>query len=245
MTERPVLFTPENAYKVHVGQKTATRRVIVPQPEKWTTGPIAGCSALWPAVNKGGLVAHKTCPFGLPGDRLWVREAWSVGKPHDARNAAEIWAHLEERKQGVTVLYKGGGAKSVAPFERMEPTYAADEPIPNWAGRPRHARFMPRWACRTVVEITEVRAERLQDINEQDAIAEGVTATPYSKQDIEDIQISDCAPGIKELASILGPGQFTAKANFMMLWDSINAKTYPFSSNPFVWVIVFRKLNAR
>lgn len=161
------------------------------------------------------------------GRRLWIREAWRVGKPHDGRDATEIWEHLTERKQGVTVLYKAGGWKSVAPFERAEPTYPPDEPMPNWAGRYRHARFMPRWASRTVVEITEVRVERLQDISEADAKAEGA---------------SPIYPPIMYPDEPLSEYHYTR--GFQVLWDSINLETHPWKNNDWVWAISFRKVQA-
>jgi hypothetical protein len=101
---------------------------------------------------------------------------------------------------------------------------------------------MPRWASRITLEITDVRVQRLQEISEEDAEAEGAQACAMTKEDIADIQISDCAPHIKEMAQIFGAGKFTAKFHFPMLWNSINAKKHPWSSNPWVWVVSFKRL---
>ena len=109
--------------------------------------------------------------------------------------------------------------------------------------RKKHsAMFMPRVRSRITLEITEVRVERVQDISEVDALAEGCLPDLITEQDVADIQISDASPLIKGLARALGPGQFTAKFQFQQLWDSINSKTYPWSSNPWVWVLTFKRV---
>jgi len=78
--------------------------------------------------------------------------------------------------------------------------------------------FMPRWASRITLEITGIRVERLQEITEEDAIAEGI------------IETSHALPG----------GKLTAYGEYMLLWDALNAKRgYPWESNPWVWVIEF------
>jgi len=226
MKERPVLFTPANAQLVFDHRKTQTRRVITPQPFSFNDGEVT----TWEHENINGAYEEKVFaqrmrdygpkPFGVVGDRLWVREAW---RPFYEKDTGA---------QGIQ--FKGGG------FEENDRAGEAANGTDKW----RHARFMFRWCSRTLLEITDIRVERLQSISEEDAIAEGVSATPYSKQDIADIQISDCAPEIKQLAAILGPGQFTAKANYMMLWDSINGLRYNWSSNPWVWSIHFKRLEA-
>jgi hypothetical protein len=241
MKERPILFTPDNALKTHTQLKSQTRRVAgfpswvteIEHVGQWWHGkgnhPSHDCEEPKCGHSYGASMFTIQCPFGVVGDRLWVREAWRT------------W---EEPKHCVDgILYKGDGS-----FRPIEPTReAADKWIVahdngRYGDKWRHARFMFRWCSRTLLDITDIRVERLQDISEEDAVAEGVTATPYSAQDIADIQISDCAPEIKQLAAILGPGQFTAKANYMMLWDSINAKTHPWSSNPWVFAITFRRI---
>jgi hypothetical protein len=227
MKERPILFTPDNAQKTHTGQKTQTRRVVNPFWNGSLQRLLDNGRTYCDDAGSGPVDQH--CPFGVVGDRLWVREAWRT------------W---EEPKTCIDgVKYKGDGS-----FRPIENTREAAEKwvVAHNNGKNgekwRHARFMFRWCSRTLLEITDVRVERLQDISEEDAVAEGVTATPYSEQDIADIQISDCSPEIKKLAKILGPGQFTAKGKFMMLWDSINFKTHPWSGNPLVWAITFKRL---
>lgn len=99
------------------------------------------------------------------------------------------------------------------------PYYKASEEHPEIFPKWRPSIFMPRWASRITLEITGVRVEKLQEITEEDAMKEGVNW-------------QDTA----------GLARFTAKKLFMTLWDSINGKKYPWASNPWVWVIAFKKL---
>lgn len=82
---------------------------------------------------------------------------------------------------------------------------------------------MPRWASRIDLEITRVRVERLQDISESDARAEGVDLNDWYTESPD-------------------PNKSPYRYAFAQLWDSINAKKHPWSSNPWVWVIEFRKI---
>lgn len=96
---------------------------------------------------------------------------------------------------------------------------------------------MPRWASRITLEITEVRAQRLQDISEADAIAEGLRIHENPK----------CALGVGKFMYTAFPGDHSlwcldAKTAFYNLWDSINAKRgFGWDKNPWVWVLTFRK----
>lgn len=192
MTERPILFSPEMVRAILGGRKTVTRRIIKDQPppnclyltealegdypdgkRRWAWMDGATKDFSWhPWIE--GEQAWQTCPHGEAGDLLWVKEPWRLGKTQDKRNGTEVWEHLQQsQRQGITVCYGAGGMKSVSPFERIEPTYPDDEPMPKWAGRRRHARFMPKWANRIRLEIEDVRVESLLDITEVDARAEG------------------------------------------------------------------------
>ncbi len=194
--ERPLLFTVESVRGVLAGVKSQTRRAInwKVRPESeginlsahslelgfyctgvpssgWVLRSRGGPSGCW---NDRTFALH--CSYGSVGDRLWVREPWHVGKPHDERNPPQIWDHLKESDgKGVTVLYDAGGWKSVSPFERVETKYPDNEPMPSWAGVQRSSMFMPRWASRIMLELTDVRVERVQDITGDDAMAEGIT----------------------------------------------------------------------
>jgi hypothetical protein len=126
------------------------------------------------------------CPFGQPGDLLWVRETWG-----------EIIGGI---------VYKASDLP--------------DNVVDNLRWKP--SLFMPKSACRLWLRIKDIRVERLQDITNNDALAEG---TPDLRTKENNYNMRDC---------------------FRILWDSINKKTYPWESNPWVWVVEFEpveKLN--
>lgn len=140
------------------GQKSQTRRVVkLPSGHMWAV----------PADYDGQIIykgAHNEfhnefpvdelkCPYGRPGDRLWVREAWA----HDAESLEQCRASHEDAM--------GGGAYG--------PYYRATEVAPDTL-RWRPSIHMPRWASRINLEVTGVRVERLQDISGADALAEGI-----------------------------------------------------------------------
>ena len=149
--ERPILFSAPMVRALLDGSKTQTRRVVKPQPVY--DGRFAGG---WKLKGKKGheaatcssLIAE-VCPYGQPGDRLWVREAWRTYRgndatpPRDLTTAHRIW-------------------------------YEADDRCNAAAGKLRPSMFMPRWASRITLEVTGVRVERLQDISEADSVAEGI-----------------------------------------------------------------------
>lgn len=140
MRDRPILFSGSMVRAIRSGTKTQTRRLVKPQPE--FDGPESlRCAevALWQEAMR-----TLKSPYGQPGDRLWVREAWSTHACFD---------HLPPRE------IKGS-------FH-----YLADGHIQTGKGRP--SIHMPRWASRITLDITSVRVERLQDISEADAHDEG------------------------------------------------------------------------
>ncbi len=133
------------------------------------------------------------CPYGHTGDFLWVRESWQ------AQNTSGLWWHEVPRND--RPLWNWAFTNPV------EPAYEATPP--RWIP----SIHMPRMACRIELEITQLRIERLNNISESDAIAEGCTGENF------DTPVSD----------------------FIWLWDSINAERgYSWESNPFVWVVSFQ-----
>jgi hypothetical protein len=161
--ERPVIFSGPMVRAILAGRKTQTRRLVKPQPN-WHargTGPTLGigCSirvergvAGWYGPALGAIHAEwglATCPYGLPGDRLWVRETWG-------------WKDVP--------LYSPDGAYSI-PSGEKEIVYRADQRFqPDRWRSPIH---MPRAASRITLEITGVRVERLTKVSSEDAAAEG------------------------------------------------------------------------
>lgn len=213
MKERPILFNTEMVKAILDGRKTQTRRVIKPQPpesHQWDVD--ARC---W-LVNAGKWITEdppfprNTCPHGVPGDRLWVRETHAVYGVMDSDNPRVI--------------------------------YRADSP-PDAGISWRPSIHMPRWASRINLEITGVRVERVQDIEEDDAEAEGIFI------DNNCIVGTSGAGGVHR--EIMGRRAFAADDEghecpidaFEQLWDSINAKRgYSWESNPWVWVVEFKQV---
>ncbi|MGU1382796.1 hypothetical protein ACSEQ0_11255 [Pseudomonas aeruginosa] len=224
MKERPILLTGPMVRAILEGRKTVTRRVVKPQPD--FLGSMVDPNTPFKTLD-AGLHARITCPYGEPGDRLWVRETWHVGKPHDKTAPADILAPLLAEGRGITVLYTAGGWQSVGPAGREEPIYPDDQPLPDWAGKGRPSIHMPRWACRILLEITAVRVERLQDISEEQALAEGVRGEPcdHARQACADI----------------GCWGDTAKGAFGFLWESLNGEG-SWAANPWVWVVEFKRV---
>lgn len=168
MRERPILFNGAIVRAVLSGAKTQTRRVMKPQPaDDIALATFPNPSALgWRSSlrhSHGPTTAH-FCPFGQPGDRLWVREAHAIFPTHGQhRTDGERWGPwgglpTTVSEDGKQIAYYREG------FDRCDP------------GRWRPSIHMPRWACRILLEITAVRVERLQAITEADAIAEGAPA---------------------------------------------------------------------
>jgi hypothetical protein len=149
-----------------------------------------------------GLRLPGRCPYGARGDRLWVRETFC---PVDDR--------------------EHGGPEWID--YRATPRYSAAHPA-GWENDPgdpqalkwKPSIFMPRSACRIVLEIEDVRAERLHEITHDDARAEGI-----------DVGIVAA-----------GDGWPNPTVAFARLWDSINGKRYPWASNPWVWRVQFRRI---
>ncbi|MDS0779568.1 morphogenetic protein [Serratia marcescens] len=157
------------------------------------------------------------CPFGQVGDRLWVRETFAAfdadwkhpGKPHDLRDGP--WPN---------VVYPASVAK-----------------IPDGTCRP--SIHMPRWASRILLEITAVRVERLNDISEEDAKAEGVRAIGNNFGN-GPAYCDYLLPNLDDAAEWYN----RARDSFKSLWKSIyGAESW--SANPWVWVIEFKQVSAR
>lgn len=211
--ERQILMTPENAQKCHEGTKTQTRRIvkynpILGEPSEWC------CETEEPEFVRIVGDYRRFCPYGLAGDRLWVREAWQekAWSSKELNQAGFLSAPKKPREtylnQDLYAIHKGGYNRAIG------------DP-----GKWRSSIHMPRWACRTVLEITDVRVERLQEISDADALAEGV----------------DVKPDAEIAARVAGPPETGARMEYFVLWESIHGKG-SWELNPWVWVIEFRKV---
>lgn len=219
MRETGILFTPENHRAILNKTKIQTRRVIKPQPTVNMFGTL-----LWTKGRADSQIIAG-CPYGRIGDKLYVREGIQRGaKNNPIPSLNHLWRY---RLDNVPVLVDQRNETSM-----REWAHHAE-------GDLRTAMFMPKWAARTWLELTDVRIEKLQDISEEDSIAEGVSPQIVTEQDIQDTFNGTSDPHIKELARILGPGQFTAKFKYQELWDSINKVKHPWKNNDFVWCLSF------
>jgi len=173
-------------------------------------------------LRTDGTIDESYRPYGHIGDRLWVRESWTSGY----------------QDGGWGTIFREDGSFSLGPRQHERgPHFHAKEIGPHVRWRP--SIHMPRWASRITLEITDVRVQRLQDITEEEAQAEGVSPQIVTEQDIQDTMNGKSDSIIKRLAQILGPGEFTAKFKFGELWDSIYGEG-AWRSNPWVWVVSFK-----
>jgi len=227
MKEHPILFSPVMVEAIQEGRKTMTRREIKYLFEHCTEPSKSEGYLVYKGKNfyKPDDVARE-CKYGQIGDRLWVKEthflfgAWvrngvtSAGK--------EKWKFVPHELIGVRYLDN--------PPLNFKTSRDKENPgLPKWYKR--NSLFMPKWASRITLEVTAIRAEKVKEISEQDAMAEGV----------EEIKTpSGLYNGFRDYVdgSLTNP---TAKNSFETLWEKINGEE-SLESNPYVWVITFEKI---
>ncbi|HAB02484.1 MAG TPA: hypothetical protein DCE25_05965 [Pseudomonas sp.] len=209
--ERPILFSGHMVRAILNGQKTVTRREIKPsmrsadssfelhqqEDESWRPMHTFDESCM----DAKGTEHPIVCPYGQPGDRLWVREAWLADAQLDSIAPRDL-------SQGEPIFYPADGSVRQTGCAMIS------------QGRGRPSIHMPRWASRILLEVTDVRVERLQDISEEQAEAEGVGFLRH-------------APDADET--------LTAAQLFECLWSSINGDE-SWSGNPWVWVVEFKRI---
>jgi len=222
MKEHPILFSGPMVRAILAGNKTMTRRVVKPQPTEWITPGMPGMSAIWPAVNLHGRCAPQKCPYGRPGDRLWVRETWTPD--HSA-----FYPHHP-------VIYR---ADNYADGMSIENGKAWSDEARGWFPfKWRPSIHMPRKFSRLLLEVLSMRVERVQDISEEDALAEGsfLGRCPCLEMQAKSRNAIE--------AKFRQTGCYIHGTEFSELWDSINAKRgYGWDVNPWVWVVEFRRVD--
>lgn len=212
--EKPILFSGAMVKAILAGRKTVTRRVIKPQPPQcskdweWIVTMGDGGAALFEAMLPAKCSTFDEppepdqyepwqtlyCPYGAVGSRLWVRESFRIGS-------------------------FGAGTAQIFYDADAAPAIVSDRKLPNRLGAVPSIH-MPRHCSRINLEIVSVRAERLHEITEADAQAEGF-----------------------EQEHIHGGMYETAYSKFSTLWDTLNEKRgFPFDSNPWVWRVEFRRV---
>lgn len=238
MKERPIPFSAAMVQALLAGRKTQTRRIISPDlTGLWDAPRGPEDYDEYPSVEVNGEHVHvrTRCPYGQPGDFLWVREDWRTGKLLDKYSATKIETSAND------VGYKSG------PYCPL--WYEADGLYRQWGsadkrdfgdkGRLRIARFMPRWASRITLEITGVRVERVQDISEADAIAEGIEGRWHPNA--SDIWTWRDYARAERFAygAMWGP-----RESYRTLWESLHGKdpAHAWAANPWVWCLSFKRV---
>lgn len=234
MKERPILFSSPTVRAILSGSKTQTRRVVKPKHEPdavWGRDEDTGIGRTFrfgehaptgavPWWNLGGINgASQHCPYGQPGDRLWVRETWQ-GPLFDY----DQWdAYREDHRRFETPAFCQYAADGGAP-----PEFVDDEDEMQCKWRP--SIRMPRWASRITLEITDVRVERLCDISEADAKAEGCPCYVCGAP-LDGHSESDCHCFHRTATA----------SDYRDLWEQINGAG-SWDANPWVWVVSFRRI---
>ncbi|AOE99073.1 hypothetical protein ATE40_007350 [Serratia surfactantfaciens] len=230
MKERPVIFNGEMVRAILDGRKTQTRRVMKVQPKPSETRP----GDFWFSAKKLESMVHVSdftpgnspiadchlffqehcCPFGQVGDRLWVRETFAVLGNEDGCPIDWDGNLIKGDEKQAARIYKASCWQEPGNYG----LWSIPDRDTQYEGAWRPSIHMPRWASRITLEITGVRVERLNDISEEDARAEGVKA--------------GVSPGHEHMMH---------QVAFSELWQSIyGAESW--SANPWVWVIEFRRV---
>jgi hypothetical protein len=268
MKERPILFSAPMVRAIHRKLKRQTRRIMKPEAFRlWDKTGRERDESGWPLYEDDLGDYHKlTCPYGQPGDRLWVKEtslyksecgeylcrlpfgeswgnfeAWTAdGKTHWLNDdRIKTWDDREKHKNPLPYCVGGYSAEMTGQKKdsftltllQCDPSKEVEPFTGNTIIEKRYvvfrrrvpSIFMPRWASRITLEITDVRIERLQEISEENAKAEGVEPRVAGQ--------SEYGP-IKQY-----------RTGFVYAWGEINGKD-SWLSNPWVWVVSFRDISA-
>lgn len=201
--ERPILFSGPMVRALLAGTKTQTRRIVKSFTGTFEINSTLDKKECWLNVTDANeqALCPLLCPYGEPGVRLWVRETlfWSEHEDSYCYQADNAQLMLE--------------APTAPILKKIKPA------IPSI--------HMPREACRLVLEVEAVRVERLQDISEADAVAEGILTNEEGHYWSYDSGKFD--------------PWYTAKEAYASLWESINGAG-SWEANPWVWVVEFKRL---
>lgn len=221
MKERPINLKPWEVLAILQGRKTQLRRAVKPPPSKdhtfqgWVLDSTSGNDigkAAW-AVGDGPLmqdVVRVRCPFGQVGDRLWVRETFAIAPrtAYASSDGVQQTLRPDDPYDHDAAIYREGWTRSKAGIK--------------W----RPSIHMPRWASRILLEVASIKVQRLHDISDADAKAEGVFW-------------SDGAPNEYGLPTQL---VVDARDEFRRLWPPSNGS---WDDNPWVWVVEFKRVYER
>lgn len=230
--ERPILFSGPMVRAILDGRKTQTRRVLnledalhedaVPSRIlEWREQ-----HGEWFGLHEYDTIANCKCPYGQPGDRLWVRESFTPceGPGHHCKIADATYVCYRDGEQ------KHVSSGEITPWRLPNP--------PDWSKQKSNpfspSIHMPRWASRINLEIVCIRVERLNDISHHDALQEGL------------IEWSD-PPRVSTLHYGLSRAdcwETSAPSAYKRLWSTIHAADGPngWAANPWVWVVEFKRV---
>jgi hypothetical protein len=194
--ETGITFTGESVRAIYAGRKTMTRRPIIHQKRPLADFAFYEVDGNEVRDEDGNAIR---CYHGGVGDRLWVKERWYPAYARTEKMSGCVFPSLS------TGLIGNGDPQEAN---------ASWRPHEGW----KSPRFMPKWAARLWLEITELRVERLQDISTEDVIAEGLSTTLREHDAVCDLN-----------------------DQYHQLWDKINGKK-SWDENPWVWVIGFKRL---
>lgn len=232
MKERGMIFNGEMVRAILDGRKTQTRRPIKWKQTRFTEIGEREDGSHWPWSEDAEHACDfwHPCPFGAVGDRIWVRETWSSDFANYYPNDRVWYAADNNRRLDIEVV---DGVRGI-----YSPESEVHVPF-RW----RPSIHMPRWASRILLEITDVRVERLNAISEEDAQREGVhtevwdqtvVARNYADSD-EFFQFwSEDMPYYVEMNQLY-------RSSFRSLWDSIYGEE-SWKANGWVWVIEFKRV---
>ncbi|WP_212810918.1 hypothetical protein [Pseudomonas sp. Ost2] len=209
--ERPILFSAPMVRAILEGRKTVTRREVKKQAALDCLA--AGFEPAFLALPGNA----DLCPYGKPGDRLWVRETFAFADKSGSHDAAPD-EHWRPARPGMEPeIYRC--------WYRASDGHTAD-------GFWKPSIHMPRWASRILLEISEVRVERLQDISEEQALAEGIIPHvrggwhwhPHDPSNVDDWH------------------QFGFKSPAFAFQDLWIGTGGDWDANPWVWVVEFKRV---
>lgn len=222
MKERPILFNGKMVKAILEGRKTQTRRVLKEQPPL-TNKEIMPLYTMEPEPKVTEVTMHEVmenempfpssisrhkCPYGKIGDRLWVRETTIISPPK--------WLAPDDFLDRPDILKDSKGEHRVVQYIATNPD--TDVPVKDYKLKKTPSIHMPRWASRILLEIINIRVERLQDISEEDAVSEGMVAD-------ED---------------------YCAEEQFSMLWTKTYGwGEKGWNVNPWVWVVEFKVIEGK
>ena len=258
--ERPIIFSGEMVRAILDGKKTMTRRAVKGHVHQLEYGSAVVTNSTRKAnIGKycfGNKVRHQICdtalesqtckyikcPYGKVGDRLWVREAYTV----TGWNCDDGSVYIKYLADGHEQYFDNETDEMECAIDSLVDSVckeldkrkvpmlndeAYDCSLDKNKPRNRSPMFMPRWASRILLEITDIRVERLNDISYLDARKEGVRTV------IESVEPNRTGYRIFGKEEVF----MDYKDAFLNLWDSLNTKKgYQWSSNPWVWVVEFK-----